>query len=330
MKSRQRRRGFGARPHCIRLPVTRPLPDTVASTKATTGGGGGVPGRDGTGAGMGGGGGMVAAMSVGESTTSRQRGRPPSHPRTHCDTSSRVSVTSVPDSNETLQVGRQSIPEGSLVTWAYPSTWTVSGCSPGLGNTCPKAAAISVGPWIGRVHALVPAAAQCPSQPAKRPSAAASGVRVTVVPYGTSAPQPRSAPPQLIEASELTTRPGPPTESKSGMGWATNDAVALCERSSATSQIGAVPMQSPSHFTKSNPSLRNAVSLRRVPLRNDAEHRLPRSIRPSLLVILPPAVTLTLRTRPFPEVAAAPETVQSIRRRQIVGRPCGASRFASE
>src|SRR3954469_25250035 len=78
MKSRQRRRGFGARPHCIRLPVTRPLPDTVASTKATTGGGGGVPGRDGTGAGMGGGGGVVAAMSVGESTTSRQRGRPPS------------------------------------------------------------------------------------------------------------------------------------------------------------------------------------------------------------------------------------------------------------
>jgi hypothetical protein len=39
-----------------------------------------------------------------------------------------------------------------------------------------------------------------------------------------------------------------------------------------------------------------------------------------LLVILPPAVTLTLRTRPLPEVAAAPETVQSIRRRQIVGR----------
>jgi hypothetical protein len=35
--------------------------------------------------------------------------------------------------------------------------------------------------------------------------------------------------------------------------------------------------------------------------------------------MLPPPVTLTLRTRPLPEVAAAPETVQTVRRRQIVG-----------
>ena len=65
---------------------------------------------------------------------------------------------------------------------AYPETVAIRGCSPEIGDRWPKAAAISTGAWIARVQEPVPAAAQGPSQPAKLPSGAASGVNVTVVP----------------------------------------------------------------------------------------------------------------------------------------------------
>ena len=186
----------------------------------------------------------------------------------------------------------------------------MSGCFPGFGDAWPKAAAISTGLTIGRVHGPVPESAHGPSQPAKRPSGAASGVNVTVVPCGTTVPHELSRPPQL--KFEPTIRPGPPTESMSGVGFPTNDAVACCFRSSATSQMAAVPMQSPSHFTNSNPSRADAVSRRTLPFRYEAVHRVPQSIRPSLLVICPPPTTPTLSTRPVVWCAAAPETVQSV------------------
>ena len=167
----------------------------------------------------------------------------------------------------------------------------------------------------GNVHGPVPAPAHGPSHPAKRPPTAASGVKVTVVPYGTDVPHELFGPPQL--KSELTMRPGPPTDSKSGVGSPTNDAIACCFRSSATSQMAAVPMQSPSHFTNSNPSRADAVRRLTLPFRYAAVHRVPQSIRPSLLVICPPPTTCTLSTRPASWPAAAPETVQSVSATQM-------------
>ena len=89
--------------------MTSPLPETVTSRYATFGGGGGIAG---CGDGRGGGGGVAAATFVGESTTSRQRSTDPEQPPAQCDPEFIVSVTSVPDSNEALQAGRQSMPLG--------------------------------------------------------------------------------------------------------------------------------------------------------------------------------------------------------------------------
>ena len=76
-----------------------------------------------------------------------------------------------------------------------------------------------------------------------------------------------SPPPQLIPAGVLTTLPGPPTETPSGVALPTKWALTVVARSRATSQIGAVPMQSPSHRTNRNEVAAEAVSLRTVPRR---------------------------------------------------------------
>ena len=226
------------------------------------------------------------------------------------------SLTRVPEGKDAEQVGRQSIPAGSLVTLAEEpcSILTFSVCGPGCGELWPNAAAISVvGLSIRSVHGPTPAAAQGPSpHAAKRPSALGTGVSVVVEPYRTATPHTLPAPPQFEAGAAGDSARAADREQQRDLS--TDEP---CPHRYGTVECDVADRRDPDASAlpadEEVVRIRFAVSLRTAPRRYERLAACGHWTRPSDVITLPPLVTAISRTGPCSGCAEAPPTASSAR-----------------